>query len=98
MHPVRARGGQASRPAGGRRREARERGEDSLGVERLLLALLSDSRNGAVQTLEELKTTSEAIRRRLDRPRVTDARAGLPPDLAGAEVQVTSRRRPLSTS
>jgi Clp amino terminal domain, pathogenicity island component len=80
------------------RREARERGEDSLGVERLLLALLSDSRNGAVQTLEELKTTSERIRRRLDRPRLADAEAGLPPDLAGAEVHLTSRSRPVSTS
>ncbi|HUA44985.1 MAG TPA: Clp protease N-terminal domain-containing protein [Solirubrobacteraceae bacterium] len=85
------------------RREARERGEDSLGVEHLLLALLSDSRNGAVQTLEELKTTSERIRRRLDRPRLAGDAAGAgdagpAPDFAAAEAQLTSRSRPVSTS
>jgi transposase-like protein len=56
---------QARRIVDGSRREARDRGEDSIGVEHLLLALLSDSRNGAVQTLEQLKTTPERIRRRL---------------------------------
>lgn len=80
------------------RREAREHGVEAIGVEHLLRALLSDSRNGAVQTLEQLKTTSERIRRRLDRPRVSRAPAPLPPDLAGAEVHVTSRSRPVSTS
>jgi transposase-like protein len=82
----------------GSRREARDHGEDSIAVEHLLLALLSDSRNGAVQTLEQLKTTSERIRRRLGRPRGIDATAGLPPEPPGARVQVTSRSRPVSTS
>jgi transposase-like protein len=80
------------------RREVRERSEESIGVEHLLLALLSDSRNGAVQTLEELKTTSERIRRRLERPRAGDVDVRLPPDLPAADVQVTSRNRPVSTS
>jgi hypothetical protein len=31
------------------------------------LALLADSRNGAVQTLEALKTTPKAVRRQLER-------------------------------
>ncbi|HEY4828885.1 MAG TPA: Clp protease N-terminal domain-containing protein [Solirubrobacteraceae bacterium] len=88
----------ARRIVEGSRREARERGEDSIGVEHLLLALLSDSRNGAVQTLEELRTTSERIRRRLDRPRDAAPMIALPPDLSGAEVQLTSRSRPVSTS
>jgi ATP-dependent Clp protease ATP-binding subunit ClpA len=47
-------------------REAVKRHEGYIGVEHLLLALLSDSRNGAVQTLEALKTTPKAIRRRLE--------------------------------
>lgn len=85
----------ARRIVDGSRREARERGEESIGVEDLLLALLTDSRNGAVQTLEELRTTPERIRRRLERSRGT---AATPPELADAEVQVTSRSRPLSTS
>lgn len=80
------------------RREAREQGEDAIGVEHLLLALLSDSRNGAVQTLEEHKTTSERIRRRFERPSTSEPPAPLPPDLPTVEVQVTSRSRPVSTS
>jgi ATP-dependent Clp protease ATP-binding subunit ClpA len=48
-------------------REALKRGEGYIGVEHLLLALLSDSRNGAVQTLEQLRTTPAKIRRQLDR-------------------------------
>jgi transposase-like protein len=48
-------------------REAAKRHEGYIGVEHLLLALLTDSRNGAVQTLEALKTTPKAIRRRLER-------------------------------
>ena len=88
----------AHRIVEGSRREARDRAQDSIGVEHLLLALLSDSRNGAVQTLEELKTTSERIRRRLDRPRNGDPIIELPPELPAAEVQVTSRSRPVSTS
>ena len=47
-------------------REAVKRHEGYIGVEHLLLALLSDSRNGAVQTLEALKTTPKAIRRQLE--------------------------------
>lgn len=47
-------------------REAAKRHEGYIGVEHILLALLSDSRNGAVQTLEALKTTPKAIRRRLE--------------------------------
>jgi len=84
----------ARRIVEGSRREARDRGQNSIGVDHLLLALLSDSRNGAVQTLEQLKTTPERIRRRLDRPPVSDPVV----ELAPAEVQVTSRSRPVSTS
>ena len=47
-------------------REALKRHEGYIGVEHLLLSLLSDSRNGAVQTLETLKTTPSEIRRQLD--------------------------------
>jgi ATP-dependent Clp protease ATP-binding subunit ClpA len=47
-------------------REALKRHEGYIGVEHLLLSLLSDSRNGAVQTLEMLKTTPNEIRRQLD--------------------------------
>jgi ATP-dependent Clp protease ATP-binding subunit ClpA len=48
-------------------REAVKRHEGYIGVEHILLALLSDSRNGAVQTLEAMKTTPKAIRRQLER-------------------------------
>jgi Clp amino terminal domain, pathogenicity island component len=88
----------ARRIVEGSRREARDHGEDSIAVEHMLLALLSDSRNGAVQTIEQLKTTSERIRRRLDRSRGRDPSGGLPPELPDAEVQLTSRSRPVSTS
>jgi len=47
-------------------REAAKRGERLVGVEDLLLALLSDSRNGAVQTLESLRTTPAKVRRQLE--------------------------------
>lgn len=47
-------------------REALKRGEGYIGVEHLLLALLTDSRNGAVQTLEALGATPSKIRRQLD--------------------------------
>lgn len=47
-------------------REALNRHEGYIGVEHLLLSLLSDSRNGAVQTLETLKATPAQIRQRLD--------------------------------
>lgn len=48
-------------------REALQRGDGYIGVEHLLLALLSDSRNGAVQTLEALRATPTKIRRQLER-------------------------------
>jgi len=114
----------ARRIVEGSRREARERGWESLGVEHLLLALLSDSRNGAVQTLERLRASPERIRRRLERPpagaedaavagteggavavpeggAVPGTGAGAVPgrpEVAGADVQLTSRNRPVSTS
>jgi ATP-dependent Clp protease ATP-binding subunit ClpA len=47
-------------------REAVKRHESYIGVEHILLALLTDSRNGAVQTLEAMKTTPKAIRRQLE--------------------------------
>jgi transposase-like protein len=47
-------------------REALKRGDGYIGVEHLLLALLTDSRNGAVQTLEALGVTPRRLRRRLD--------------------------------
>ncbi|HEY1509808.1 MAG TPA: Clp protease N-terminal domain-containing protein [Solirubrobacteraceae bacterium] len=47
-------------------REAVKRNESYIGVEHILLALLADSRNGAVQTLEALKTTPKAVRRQLE--------------------------------
>jgi transposase-like protein len=68
----------ARRIVDGSRREAREHGVEAIGVEHLLLALLSDSRNGAVQTLEKLKTTSERIRRRVENRTVSDPPAPLP--------------------
>jgi ATP-dependent Clp protease ATP-binding subunit ClpA len=48
-------------------REARGRGDAYVGVEHLLLALLADSRNGAVQTLEALHATPTGIRAQLER-------------------------------
>jgi ATP-dependent Clp protease ATP-binding subunit ClpA len=57
---------QARRLLEGSQREALKRGDEYIGVEHLLLALLSDSRNGAVQTLESLKTTPAQIRRQLE--------------------------------
>jgi ATP-dependent Clp protease ATP-binding subunit ClpC len=47
-------------------REALKRGDGYIGVEHLLLALMSDSRNGAMQTLELLRVTPARIRRQLD--------------------------------
>lgn len=57
---------QARRILEGSLREAVKRHEGYIGIEHILLALLSDSRNGAVQTLEAMKTTPKAIRRRLE--------------------------------
>jgi ATP-dependent Clp protease ATP-binding subunit ClpA len=58
---------QARRIIEGSRREAMRRGDEHIGVEHLLLALLSDSRNGAVQTLEELRTTPARVTRQLEK-------------------------------
>jgi transposase-like protein len=77
----------------GSRREALRRGDASIGVEHLLLALLSDSRNGAVQTIEELRATPTRIRRQLDQTWTAPA-----PTATAGEAQLTSRRRPVSTS
>jgi len=55
-------------------REAVKRGAGQIGVEHLLLALLTDSRNTATQTLEALRATPASIRRQLDRE--WDAMAG----------------------
>jgi hypothetical protein len=57
---------QARRILEGSLREAVKRGEGYIGVEHLLLALLTDSRNGAVQTLEALRVTPSKVRRQLD--------------------------------
>jgi hypothetical protein len=58
---------QARRILEGSLREAVKRNESYIGIEHILLALLTDSRNGAVQTLEALKTTPKAVRRQLER-------------------------------
>jgi ATP-dependent Clp protease ATP-binding subunit ClpA len=47
-------------------REAVRRGDGYIGVEHLLLALLADTRNGAVQTLEALKVTSKMVKRQVE--------------------------------
>ncbi len=78
-------------------REAVQRGDGYLGVEHLLLALLIDSRNGAVQTLEDLKTTPTRLRRQLELEWPAAAPA-LPAEEQPTMVHVTSRRRPVSTS
>lgn len=46
-------------------REAIKHGDGYIGVEHLLLALLSDSRNGAVQTLEQLRVTPRQVREQI---------------------------------
>jgi hypothetical protein len=48
-------------------REARRRHEHAVGVEHLLAALLADSRNGAVQTLEAMRILPAHVRRELER-------------------------------
>jgi ATP-dependent Clp protease ATP-binding subunit ClpA len=50
----------------GSRREATRRGDDHICAEHLLLALLSDSRNGAVQTLEQLRASPSRVERQLE--------------------------------
>jgi hypothetical protein len=77
----------------GSKREALRRGDASIGVEHLLLALLSDSRNGAVQTIEQLRTTPMRIRRQLDQTWPPPA-----PTVTVGAAQLTSRSRPVSTS
>lgn len=78
-------------------REAAQRGDSHIGVEHLLLALLVDSRNGAVQTLEDLKTSPARVKRQLELALPADA-PPLPPEEQPTRVHVTSRRRPVSTS
>jgi ATP-dependent Clp protease ATP-binding subunit ClpC len=56
----------AQRIVEGSKREARQRGDRQIGVEHLLLALLSDGRGGAVHTIEQLRTTPARVRRRLE--------------------------------
>jgi transposase-like protein len=80
----------------GSRREATRRGEHRIGAEHLLLALLADSRNGAVQTLEQLRATPARVERQLEHEPPAAPAAPLPCD--AAEDQDTSRRRPVSTS
>lgn len=65
----------ARRILDGSLRQAVKRHEGHIGVEHLLLALLDDSRNCAVQTLEALKTTPSKIRRQLDHewPAISDS-------------------------
>jgi ATP-dependent Clp protease ATP-binding subunit ClpA len=58
---------QARRILEGSLREAMKHGDGHVGVEHLLLALLADSRNGAVQTLEALHATLTKIRTELER-------------------------------
>ena len=80
----------------GARREASRRGETRIGAEHLLLALLADSRTGAVQTLEQCRASPARVERRLEHASEdTPARS-----LTGAAQrgQLTSRSRPLSTS
>jgi Clp amino terminal domain, pathogenicity island component len=48
-------------------REARRRHDHAVGVEHLLAALLADSRNGAVQTLEAMRIPPAHVRRELER-------------------------------
>lgn len=57
---------QARRIVKGSLREALKRKAHHIDVEHLLLALLTDSRNGAVQTLEALNVTPSRLRRQLD--------------------------------
>jgi ATP-dependent Clp protease ATP-binding subunit ClpA len=57
----------AQRILEGSRREALKRHEGYITIEHLLFALLTDSRNGAVQTLEALKVNPGQIRAQLDR-------------------------------
>ncbi len=80
----------------GARRQATQRGDRHIGPEHLLLALLADSRNGAVQTLEQLRATPARVERQLETEPSTVPAAPLPCDVA--DDQDTSRSRPVSTS
>ena len=64
-------------------REAVRRREGYIGVEHLLLALLTDRRNGAVQTLKLLKATPAAIRKQLEAQWQAQAPDGPAPRAAG---------------
>jgi hypothetical protein len=78
------------------RREAMRRGDSHIGAEHLLLALLADSRNGAVQTLEELRATPGRVERQLEHEPSIIPAAPLPCE--PRDDQFTSRSRPVSTS
>ncbi len=80
----------------GSRREAMRRGDARICAEHLLLALLADSRNGAVQTLEQLRATPARVERQLEGEPSSVPAPPLPCD--EAEAQATSRSRPVSTS
>ena len=80
----------------GARREASRRGESRIGAEHLLLALLADSRTGAVQTLEQCRTSPARVERQLER--VSSGAPARSLTRAGQGGQLTSRSRPLSTS
>jgi ATP-dependent Clp protease ATP-binding subunit ClpA len=80
----------------GARREASRRGESRVGVEHLLLALLADSRSGAVQTLEQCRASPARVERRLEHASEDTPAPALTQAAQGG--QLTSRSRPLSTS
>jgi ATP-dependent Clp protease ATP-binding subunit ClpA len=88
-------------------REALNRGDGYIGVEHLLLALLTDSRNGAVQTLEMLNATPTRIKSQLELEwqAISDSaevRAAEEPALAVGDAPtaapVPARRKPRSPS
>jgi transposase-like protein len=71
---------QARRIIEGARREATQRGEHHIRPEHLLLALLADSRNGAVQTLEELRASPARVARELEHAAEVPPVAPMAPD------------------
>ena len=64
-------------------REALQRHDDHIDIQHLLLALLTDSRNGAVQTLEALSVTPAQIRRQLEHELADREPTTLPPAETG---------------
>jgi ATP-dependent Clp protease ATP-binding subunit ClpA len=76
----------ARRIVKGSLREALKRHADHIDVEHLLLALLTDSRNGAMQTLEALNVSPAHLRRQLEQ------------ELAVSEAQKSAIPGPSSSS